>query len=99
MSVPAEAARRDDCLEFSEIEVVSAGPSAQATRSCRSRTITTDVYNGDVGIVRRIDLEEGELVVAFDRREVSSGSASWMSWCWPTRRRSTKARARNIRRW
>ena len=32
-----------------------------------------DVYNGDVGIVRRIDLEEGELVVAFDGREVSYG--------------------------
>jgi exodeoxyribonuclease V alpha subunit len=32
-----------------------------------------DVYNGDVGIVRRIDLEEGDLVVAFDGREVSYG--------------------------
>jgi exodeoxyribonuclease V alpha subunit len=32
-----------------------------------------DVYNGDVGIVRRIDLDEGELVVAFDGKEVSYG--------------------------
>jgi exodeoxyribonuclease V alpha subunit len=32
-----------------------------------------DVYNGDVGIVRYIDPEEGDLVVAFDGREVSYG--------------------------
>jgi exodeoxyribonuclease V alpha subunit len=32
-----------------------------------------EVYNGDVGIVRRIEQEEGELVVAFDGREVSYG--------------------------
>jgi exodeoxyribonuclease V alpha subunit len=32
-----------------------------------------EVYNGDLGIVRRIDLEEGELVVAFDGRDVSYG--------------------------
>jgi exodeoxyribonuclease V alpha subunit len=32
-----------------------------------------EVYNGDLGIVLRIDQEEGELVVAFDGREVSYG--------------------------
>ena len=32
-----------------------------------------EVYNGDLGIVQRIDQEEGELVVAFDGREVSYG--------------------------
>ena len=32
-----------------------------------------EVYNGDLGIVQRIDEEEGELVVAFDGREVSYG--------------------------
>jgi exodeoxyribonuclease V alpha subunit len=32
-----------------------------------------EVYNGDLGIVRRIDQEEGELVVAFDGRDVSYG--------------------------
>src|SRR5271166_4548141 len=32
-----------------------------------------DVYNGDLGVVSRIDQEEGELVVAFDGREVSYG--------------------------
>jgi exodeoxyribonuclease V alpha subunit len=29
------------------------------------------VYNGDLGIVRRVDAEEGELVVDFEGREVS----------------------------
>ena len=31
------------------------------------------VYNGDLGIVHRVDAEEGELVVAFDGREVAYG--------------------------
>ena len=29
-----------------------------------------DVFNGDLGVVRRVDLEAGELAVAFDGREV-----------------------------
>ena len=32
-----------------------------------------DVYNGDLGIVSRIDAEEGELAVDFDSREVTCG--------------------------
>jgi len=32
-----------------------------------------DVYNGDVGIVQCVDLEEGELIVVFDGRDVSYG--------------------------
>jgi exodeoxyribonuclease V alpha subunit len=32
-----------------------------------------EVYNGDLGIVQRIDHEEGELVVGFDGRDVSYG--------------------------
>jgi exodeoxyribonuclease V alpha subunit len=32
-----------------------------------------EVYNGDLGIVRRIDLEEGELVVDFEGREIAYG--------------------------
>jgi exodeoxyribonuclease V alpha subunit len=32
-----------------------------------------EVYNGDLGIVQRIDLEESELVVAFDGRDVAYG--------------------------
>jgi exodeoxyribonuclease V alpha subunit len=30
-----------------------------------------DVYNGDLGVVRRIDMDEGELVAEFDGRDVS----------------------------
>jgi exodeoxyribonuclease V alpha subunit len=33
-----------------------------------------DVYNGDLGVVSRIDMEEGELIVDFDGREVTYGS-------------------------
>ena len=32
-----------------------------------------EVYNGDLGVVRRIDPEAGELVVDFDGREVTYG--------------------------
>ena len=32
-----------------------------------------EVYNGDLGIVRRIDQEEGEVIVTFDGRDVSYG--------------------------
>ena len=30
-----------------------------------------DVYNGDLGVVSRIDMEEGELAVDFEGREVT----------------------------
>ena len=60
-----------------------------------------EVYNGDLGIVRRIDQEEAELVVTFDGRDVSYGFGewTWTSWCSRMRRPSTRARARNIRPW
>jgi exodeoxyribonuclease V alpha subunit len=32
-----------------------------------------DVYNGDLGVVSRIDIEEGELVANFDGREITYG--------------------------
>jgi len=32
-----------------------------------------EVYNGDLGVVLRIDMEEGELTVDFDAREVTYG--------------------------
>jgi exodeoxyribonuclease V alpha subunit len=32
-----------------------------------------DVYNGDLGVVTHIDMEEGELVADFDGRKVSYG--------------------------
>jgi exodeoxyribonuclease V alpha subunit len=34
-----------------------------------------DVYNGDLGVVRGIDLDEGDLTVKFEGREVSYGFA------------------------
>jgi exodeoxyribonuclease V alpha subunit len=43
--------------------------SRPATRSCRPKTIT-DVFNGDLGTVLRIDEVEGLLVAGFDGREV-----------------------------
>jgi exodeoxyribonuclease V alpha subunit len=54
-----------------------------------------EVYNGDLGVVSRIDMEEGELVADFDSREITYASASWMSWCSPTRRQFIRAKARN----
>jgi exodeoxyribonuclease V alpha subunit len=32
-----------------------------------------EVYNGDLGVVSRIDMEEGELVADFDSREITYG--------------------------
>src|SRR5215467_3037335 len=32
-----------------------------------------EVYNGDLGVVSRIDMEEGELIVDFDGRELTYG--------------------------
>ena len=58
-----------------------------------------EVYNGDLGVVSRIDMEESELAVDFDGREVIYGLQSWTSWCSPMRRRSTRARAPNTPRW
>jgi exodeoxyribonuclease V alpha subunit len=32
-----------------------------------------EVYNGDLGVVSRIDMEKGELAIDFDGREVTYG--------------------------
>jgi hypothetical protein len=58
-----------------------------------------DVYNGDLGVVSRIDTEESELAVDFEGREVTYGFGELMSWYSPTRRQSTRAKARNTRLW
>jgi ATP-dependent exoDNAse (exonuclease V) alpha subunit len=50
-----------------------------------------EVYNGDLGVVSRIDIEQSELG-QFRRSEVIYG---FTDWCSPMRRRSTRARARN----
>jgi exodeoxyribonuclease V alpha subunit len=58
-----------------------------------------EVYNGDLGIVSRIDMEESELTVDFDGREVSTTSLNSTSWSSPMLRRSIRARARSTRPW
>ena len=59
-----------------------------------------DVFNGDLGLVRAVDAEAGELVVGLRRpRGRATTSASWTSWCWPTPPRCTRRRARSTRRW
>jgi len=40
-------------------------------RSCKSRTtIQKEIYNGDIGIIKHIDKEEGEVVITFDERDI-----------------------------
>ena len=56
-----------------------------------------EVYNGDLGVVSRIDIEESELTVDFDGREVIYGFAELDELFWPTPPRSTRASARNTR--
>ncbi len=58
-----------------------------------------DVFNGDLGIITSIDMEESALTVSFEGRGVEYGFGNWMSWCWLTRPRSTRRRARSIRWW
>jgi exodeoxyribonuclease V alpha subunit len=55
-----------------------------------------EVYNGDLGIVSCIDMEEGEITVDFERREAVYGFGELDDWCSPMRRQSTKVRAPNI---
>ena len=44
----------------------------RATKSCRSENdYDKEVYNGDLGIVARIDMEAGDLIATFDGREVT----------------------------
>ena len=56
-----------------------------------------DVYNGDLGVVSHIDMEEGELHVDFDAREVvyGFGELDELVLAYAT----IRARARNIRLW
>jgi ATP-dependent RecD-like DNA helicase SH3 domain len=59
-----------------------------------------DVYNGDLGVVSRIDMEEGELVAAFDGREIvyGFGELDELVLAYATTIH-TRARARNTRLW
>jgi hypothetical protein len=58
-----------------------------------------EVYNGDLGVVSRIDMEEGELASTSKGVKSPMALASSMSWYSPTRRQSTRAKARNTRPW
>ena len=56
-----------------------------------------EVYNGDLGVVSRIDMEEGELTVDFDGRDLTYGFGELDELVLASRRRFTRARARNTR--
>ncbi len=53
-----------------------------------------EVHNGDIGFITRIALEEGQVLVSFDGREVAYDSGELDSLV--LRRRSTKRKARSI---
>jgi exodeoxyribonuclease V alpha subunit len=53
-----------------------------------------DVYNGDLGVVSGIGMKASSASISTGATSVTA-LASWMSWCWPMRRPSTRARARN----
>jgi exodeoxyribonuclease V alpha subunit len=55
-----------------------------------------DVFNGDLGVIEKINRIEQDMVVNFEGRQVwSTTSAIWTSWPWPTCCRSTRARGRS----
>jgi exodeoxyribonuclease V alpha subunit len=55
-----------------------------------------EVYNGDIGYIDEVDLDDGELLASFDGRAVTYALANSTHWCPPTQRRSTRVRAQNI---
>lgn len=56
-----------------------------------------EVYNGDLGVISRINLEEGELTVRFEEREVAYGFSDLdeLVLAYAT----TRHRARNTQPW
>ena len=58
-----------------------------------------DVYNGDLGVVSRIDRRKASSASISTGVTSVTALASWMSWCWLTLRQSIRARGRNTRRW
>jgi exodeoxyribonuclease V alpha subunit len=54
-----------------------------------------DVYNGDRGVVSRMDMEEGELSVDFDGRDVNYGFGELDELVLAYATTITRARARN----
>ena len=57
------------------------------------------VYNGDLGVVAQVDMEEGELVVDFEGREVAYGFGELDELALAYAVPCTRARARSTRRW
>jgi exodeoxyribonuclease V alpha subunit len=58
-----------------------------------------DVYNGDLGVVSHIDIEEGELKVDFDGREVTYGFGELDELVLAYATTIHRAKARNTRPW
>ena len=57
-----------------------------------------DVYNGDLGVVSGINVEEGELTSISTAATSPTALANSTNWYWRTQRQSTRARARNTGR-
>jgi exodeoxyribonuclease V alpha subunit len=58
-----------------------------------------DVYNGDLGFVSHIDMEEGELHADFDGRDITYGFGELDELVSRMRRQSIRAKARSTRQW
>ncbi len=58
-----------------------------------------DVFNGDIGRVAQVELEEGQVEIDFEGRLVTDDSASWMKWPWPMRPPCIKAKGLSIQWW
>ena len=58
-----------------------------------------EVFNGDIGIVERIDPVEHEVTIRFDERVVKYDFGELDEIRWLTRSRSTSRRDRSSRQW
>ena len=58
-----------------------------------------DVFNGDLGVVEKINLVEQEMVVNFEGGRLNTTLVTWTNCRWPTCCRSTRARDRSSRAW
>jgi ATP-dependent exoDNAse (exonuclease V) alpha subunit len=64
---------RRNLYESGDFHFVDAADAEEGVRKLLTIDYDRDVYNGDLGVVSQIDMEEGELVVDFDGREVTYG--------------------------
>jgi exodeoxyribonuclease V alpha subunit len=56
-----------------------------------------EVYNGDLGIVQRVDERRRSLLLRLTVGKSATASANWISSSWRMRRRSTRANAQSPR--